>query len=264
MKKVFAIIILLLFFVLLWFTKQRYDVCCDAKVEVEKVVVDKKVTPIKVIKPTPALVYSWGRTEAITNDLWEAKKEEILSGKDAEKILQITAPYFKAEGKDVGVLRAKEALKKLGITDLKNVKFKSKLIPFYEEARTINFEGTDFYWLTQNDNIQEMNDKTVIYFTTNSSKKIKNEHILTYLKQVATSLNDKKIVLSGHSDSKGAKSRNKVLALKRANTIKMELIKLGVSKDKITTVSYGEEKPIADNHTAIGRQKNRRVELEIK
>ncbi|HIE45711.1 MAG TPA: OmpA family protein, partial [Flavobacteriaceae bacterium] len=53
-------------------------------------------------------------------------------------------------------------------------------------------------------------------------------------------------------------------ALKRANSIKNELINLGVAPDRISTVSFGEEKPIATNNTKAGQQKNRRVELEIK
>ena len=263
MKKVYAIIILLLFFVLLWSTKKRHDTCCGSSLVEEEEVV-KQINPTKITKQTPALVYVWGRSEAITNNLWEAKRNEILSGNEDGKILQISAPYFKAEGEEIGILRAKEVFKKLEKNDLDNVKFVAKLIPFYEEARAGSFEGTDFHWLINNENIQEMNDKTIIYFTVNSFEKINNKNIISYLKQVSESLGSKKIILSGHSDSQGLESKNKILALKRATTIKNELIKLGVDKDRITTISYGEEKPIADNNTSLGREKNRRVELEIK
>ncbi|MCF6349607.1 MAG: OmpA family protein [Flavobacteriaceae bacterium] len=262
MKKILAIITLLLFLILLWYTKERYNTCCNDS----NVVMKQEKPDLKVKKHGP-LVYKWNSGEAITNDLWDAKKVAILSSRSTGKTLQILGPYFKDEGKEIGITRAKSAFAKLGnILKIENVEFGSKLIKYYDGAITSRFEGTEFNWLTRNENITEIEDKALIYFPTNSTKKLSNANIINYLEGVANSLKDntKKVVLSGHTDSQGNAVINKKLALDRAISIKNELIRLGVVANRITTVSFGKEKPIADNNTATGMQKNRRVELEIK
>ena len=53
------------------------------------------------------------------------------------------------------------------------------------------------------------------------------------------------------------------LSLKRANAVKAFLIDKGVDGTKLETAGYGLTRPIADNNTAAGRQKNRRVEMSV-
>ena len=259
MKKILAIITLLLFLILLWCTKERYNECCGGNNDV----VTEQKPEVKVHKDGP-LVYDYKSGEAITNDLWNAKKANILSGMTDGKTLRVVGPYFEDEGKAMGITRAKAAFAKLGSNlDSKRVEFGSKLV---NGDNTKRFAGTDFNWLTRNENITEVDNKALIYFPTNSTKKLSNVNIINYLKDVAKSLkgNTKKVSLSGHTDSQGPATANKRLAQGRANSIKNELIRLGVAANRISAVSFGEEKPIETNDTAAGRQKNRRVELEIK
>jgi outer membrane protein OmpA-like peptidoglycan-associated protein len=70
------------------------------------------------------------------------------------------------------------------------------------------------------------------------------------------------IELIGHTD--GNESDPMTLGLNRANTIVMELKRLGIAEDRMKSVSRGSQKPIANNQTAKGRAKNRRVDLEPK
>lgn len=73
------------------------------------------------------------------------------------------------------------------------------------------------------------------------------------------------LILEGHTDSTGAASYNKPLSKKRANAVKRVLVEaFDISTDRISTVGYGEEKPIADNSTREGRAQNRRVEAIMK
>ncbi len=268
MKKILAIITFLLFLILLWYTKTTYQECCENNKETVIKKPLKKTT--KTIKETPLtepLIYNWNNSEAITNKLWDTEKNKILSNKSDAKILQIVAPYFKDESESIGIARAKSAFSKLNIKiDSNKIEYKSKLITFYEGAKTKPFSGTEFNWLIRNENIVQVKDKTIIYFPSNSTKKVQNTNIAKYLNDVAKNIKgtSKKIILSGHSDSRGNAAINKKLALNRANSIKRELILLGVNKNNITVISFGEEKPIADNSTKAGQQKNRRVELEIK
>ena len=73
------------------------------------------------------------------------------------------------------------------------------------------------------------------------------------------------LVLEGHTDSTGSAAYNKKLSQQRADAVKTVLVDhYNVSADRITTVGYGEEKPIADNKTSEGRAENRRVETIMK
>ena len=72
-----------------------------------------------------------------------------------------------------------------------------------------------------------------------------------------------RVVLEGHTDSVGAEAYNLKLSEKRANAVAKALEDLGVSASKITTIGYGEAKPIADNKTKEGRAENRRVEAKF-
>lgn len=71
-----------------------------------------------------------------------------------------------------------------------------------------------------------------------------------------------KIEVQGHTDHVGSNESNHTLSHRRADAVRLELIKNGVSPDRLTATGYGEEKPIADNTTAEGRALNRRVELK--
>lgn len=71
--------------------------------------------------------------------------------------------------------------------------------------------------------------------------------------------------LEGHTDSMGPDDYNMQLSKRRAESVKRYLVeKFGVDAGRISTVGYGESKPVATNDTAAGRQKNRRVVANIK
>jgi OOP family OmpA-OmpF porin len=68
-------------------------------------------------------------------------------------------------------------------------------------------------------------------------------------------------VIEGHTDSIGKAAANVKLSQRRADAIKKILVeKYKIKKSRLKAVGYGPKKPIADNKTAAGRQKNRRVE----
>jgi outer membrane protein OmpA-like peptidoglycan-associated protein len=73
-----------------------------------------------------------------------------------------------------------------------------------------------------------------------------------------------KIELSGHTDNKGSSDYNKKLSDSRAKAVLDYLVKKGISPDRMTSVGYGFDRPMAPNDTDAGRQLNRRTEFEIK
>ena len=70
-------------------------------------------------------------------------------------------------------------------------------------------------------------------------------------------------IIEGHTDDTGDAAFNQQLSEKRAEAVKAEAVANGANPDKITTIGYGETRPIADNSTREGRAKNRRVEIKI-
>lgn len=75
---------------------------------------------------------------------------------------------------------------------------------------------------------------------------------------------DLKVYIEGHTDSTGSAALNKKLSQARADNVKKYLVeKLGIKGSSITAIGYGAEKPIADNKTAAGRLKNRRVDAVV-
>jgi len=70
-----------------------------------------------------------------------------------------------------------------------------------------------------------------------------------------------KVLIEGYTDSTGSDSLNQKLSERRADAVRMALINMGISSDRISTHGYGEAFPVASNDTATSRQLNRRVEI---
>ena len=71
------------------------------------------------------------------------------------------------------------------------------------------------------------------------------------------------IIAVGHTDSVGTDAYNQRLSVRRAEAVKAYLVSKGIEKNRVYTEGKGEKQPVADNRTAEGRAKNRRVEIEV-
>lgn len=74
---------------------------------------------------------------------------------------------------------------------------------------------------------------------------------------------DQRANLSGHTDSVGTDAYNQKLSERRLNSVRDYVVKKGVDTGRVSGQGFGESKPIADNKTAEGRSKNRRVEIKV-
>jgi OOP family OmpA-OmpF porin len=74
---------------------------------------------------------------------------------------------------------------------------------------------------------------------------------------------DKRVAFEGHTDSVGTERYNQGLSERRASSARDYVAKKGIPAARIATRGFGESKPIADNKTADGRAKNRRVEVKV-
>lgn len=74
---------------------------------------------------------------------------------------------------------------------------------------------------------------------------------------------DLSVRIEGHTDSLGAAERNLALARQRAIAVEQALIERGVAAERLTAEGIGAARPLADNATAEGRSRNRRVEIYV-
>lgn len=70
-----------------------------------------------------------------------------------------------------------------------------------------------------------------------------------------------KVLIEGHTDSRGSDEYNEALSERRADSVAKALVARGVSPDALNTAGRGKGYPVATNDTAAGRQQNRRVEI---
>ena len=71
------------------------------------------------------------------------------------------------------------------------------------------------------------------------------------------------VIAIGHTDSIGSDAYNQKLSVRRAESVKAYLVSKGVEPNRVYTEGKGEKQPVASNKTKDGRQKNRRVEIEV-
>ncbi len=71
------------------------------------------------------------------------------------------------------------------------------------------------------------------------------------------------VLVEGHTDSTGTAAHNQYLSERRANSVMVALMGMGISRDRDGTQGYGMKYPVASNDTAGNRQLNRRVEIVL-
>jgi len=89
---------------------------------------------------------------------------------------------------------------------------------------------------------------------------------LRSVQKLADFLNQNKerhVIVEGYTDSTGSDSYNQRLSERRADAVRMALIRMGVDPQRIVSQGYGEAYPVASNDSPSGRAMNRRVEVTI-
>lgn len=89
---------------------------------------------------------------------------------------------------------------------------------------------------------------------------------LKSLEQVAIILKDNpelKLSIEAHADNRGTHERNMMWSERRAESVAKYFMSKGIAKERLTSKGFGDTKPVADNETEEGREKNRRVEMFI-
>ena len=104
-----------------------------------------------------------------------------------------------------------------------------------------------------------------IFFATASAKLLpKSFKSLNEVAKILSTDNTLKLDIDGHTDSQGKPERNQILSDNRANAVKTYLISKGIDESRLLAAGHGQDQPVAENKTAAGRAKNRRVEMKAR
>lgn len=124
-----------------------------------------------------------------------------------------------------------------------------------EKVDQINFESTF-----------DENKTFIIFYDENTFKPKINEEIDSYFKALTKYLKEhpkNRLLLMGHTDNTGDKSKHFNFGKYRARKLRDVLLEYDIQKRRIKTDSKGSSKPLASNSTSEGRNQNRRVEISI-
>lgn len=84
---------------------------------------------------------------------------------------------------------------------------------------------------------------------------------LNMIVQVLKDNPDVKFEIDGHTDNSGNSSHNLILSQQRAESVKAQLVSMGIESSRLTTKGLGDTKPMSENNTPEGKANNRRVEF---
>jgi len=105
---------------------------------------------------------------------------------------------------------------------------------------------------------------TVVYFAFNSTALSDDaQTIVLAWAEGLQAHDDVIVVVEGHCDERGSREYNLALGEQRANAIRDLLISLGVTGDRIATISYGKERPVVSGHNVDAWSLNRRGVLTL-
>jgi OOP family OmpA-OmpF porin len=104
-----------------------------------------------------------------------------------------------------------------------------------------------------------------VKFKTDSAVILKDSNyiLVSVVKLMKENPEIKRLRVEGHTDTQGKPKHNKKLSQKRAASVMKWLVKYGVSKKRLTSAGFGQDRPLATNQTEEGRKENRRVEFHI-
>ena len=112
---------------------------------------------------------------------------------------------------------------------------------------------------------KQLNDyaRTILFDTGKATIKTESVSVMVDIIQILNEYPNAKFTVEGHTDSVGSSQSNQSLSEARANSVRDFLINEGIAGNRLNAIGYGEERPIASNTTKIGRQQNRRVEINL-
>lgn len=113
--------------------------------------------------------------------------------------------------------------------------------------------------------IKRLNDyaKTILFDSGKASFKQQTYPVLQAMVAILKEYPNSRFSIEGHTDSDGTDAYNQKLSEDRAAAVKNYLIESGIASDRLSSIGFGESKPIDTNKTKAGKANNRRTEVKL-
>jgi len=105
--------------------------------------------------------------------------------------------------------------------------------------------------------------KTILFDTGKSTIKFESAEILSNISAILKEYSNSRFNVDGHTDSVGSESLNQKLSENRAQAVVDWLVENGIDSSRLVANGYGESQPLMSNNTRNGRNRNRRVEINL-
>ncbi len=217
------------------------------------------------------ILFRWAKAEPVVRPCFDHLRDSLVNALTEGQMIEIIGTYFDEENRimasgDIGLLRAVNARNLFSShVDQSRLKVRSRSIPMRDSVEGKMFESLSMHTVYYNEQVKELDEKTLIYFAYGTNGQLDNRVLESYAQQLVKRLKNTRddILLVGHTDDDATEESNLKLGLQRAELIKYLLVNKGFPAGRIKTSSKGESSPIAANDTESNRSLNRRVELFI-
>jgi outer membrane protein OmpA-like peptidoglycan-associated protein len=103
----------------------------------------------------------------------------------------------------------------------------------------------------------------VLFDTDQAQLKAGAARTMDRLAEFMQSYPERRVLIEGHTDTRGSDSYNVDLSRRRAAAVADALVERGIPSERIETIGLGEAYPVASNESTAGMQENRRVEIVL-
>ena len=108
-----------------------------------------------------------------------------------------------------------------------------------------------------------LSDSTIEFETAGDTLTARGRSVVDEIAEALRGTPDATVIVAGHTDSQGAAQANLDLSQRRAAAVVRALVAAGIDAYRLSSEGYGETRPVADNATPEGRERNRRVEVQV-
>lgn len=136
--------------------------------------------------------------------------------------------------------------------------FEYRVVIVEEEAMVQVIQASEMYDALSKDGFISLN---ILFETGKATIQKESQPLIDQVYELLNGNPELKVSIEGHTDNTGTVAGNKKLSEERAKSVMNALVALGVKADRLSSVGWGQERPVADNRTEDGRSKNRRVEI---
>jgi outer membrane protein OmpA-like peptidoglycan-associated protein len=198
--------------------------------------------------------YSLGKNSPLTSDgkgNWKlALDKDLVPGSYDVKVKVADRMGNQSNDVSTGEIWVKEVKKPEPVTPKPVMPAKAKEPAPVNQNCQVDFEKT-------------LGGRKIQFATNKAAIKPQSRGLIDELAKIAKACPTAKIVISGHTDSRGSAVYNQSLSEARASSVLEALVSRGIKKSRLRAIGYGETRPIADNKTKQGLAKNRRIEFKV-